>query len=207
LPIISSTEITNSTQKPSSLSTILKVLSAKHTLLSEINETMNSTFFENRTTSFSPSTESVTTREIPTAVPSVPPYILVSNLVNQFNRYRDADILTRIKQCDSNMKLNDMCERYSFDNHTYALIREPTVEFQSLQHIYDDLVDRMIVEKLRKFCPIGQWCLGNLTQNDIRLTINVLRQQGRSFCSLEKCQHRLTVHTNACPSISSKVHI
>jgi hypothetical protein len=167
---------------------------------------MTSIFSKNRTTSLSK--KPVTTQKIPTTVPPfLTPYALANNLVNQFNNYRNTDILTRIKQCDSNMKLNDMCETYSFNNHTYSLIRESTIEFQSLQHIYDALVERMIVEKLNKFCPIGQWCLGNLTDNDIRYTVDVLRQQGRSFCSLEKCYHRLFVHATTCPSISTQVNI
>jgi hypothetical protein len=135
------------------------------------------------------------------------PYVLVSYLVDQFNHYRNIDILSRIKQCDSNMKLNDMCETYSFDNHTYSLIRESYVEFQSLRHIYDALIDQMTVKNLNKLCPTGQWCLGNLTQDDIRFTLDVLQRRGDSFCSLEKCSHRLAVHTTVCPSILSKVHI
>jgi hypothetical protein len=140
------------------------------------------------------------------AAPSVEPYILVNDLVSQFNYYRNIDILSRIKQCDSNMKLNDMCETYSFDNHTYSLIREANVEFQSLKHLYDALIDRTTVQKLNKFCPTGQWCSENLTQDDIRFTLEVIQKQGRSFCSLEKCSQRLTVYTATCLSISTRVY-
>ena len=142
----------------------------------------------------------------PTSSTAMTPYSLARNLVEQFNRYREAEILTRIKHCDSNMKLNEMCESYSFDNHTYSLIRQSSVDFQSFQHVYDALVDRLIVQKLSQFCSPGDWCLGNLTNNDIRFTVDVLRQRGRSFCSLEKCHHRLAVHINACPSILARVN-
>lgn len=138
-------------------------------------------------------------------IPSVTPYVLVSYLVDQFNHYRNIDILSRIKQCDSNLKLNDMCEIYSFDNHTYSLTRASFVEFQSLKHLYDALIDRITVDRLNKHCSTGQWCLGNLTKADIQFTLDVLRQRGRSFCSLEKCYHRLSVYTTSCPSIISKV--
>jgi len=208
LPIISSTEITNSTGKPSSLSSIVEALSTKSTSLDVVNDTKNSTSFENQSTSISSSSSTtVPSQEIPMTEPAITPYMLVSYLVDQFNHYRNIDILSRIKQCDSNMKLNDMCEIYSFDNHTYSLIRESYVEFQSLKNLYDTLVDQMTVQKLNKLCPIGQWCLGNLTEDDIRFTVDVLQQRGRSFCSLEKCSHRLTVHTAACPEISTKVYI
>lgn len=134
------------------------------------------------------------------------PFILASYLIDQFNHYREVDILSRIKHCDSNMKLNEMCETYSFDNHTYSLIRQASVEFQSFQHVYDALVDRLVAQKLSQFCSPGHWCLANLTQDDVRFTVDVLRQRGPSFCSLEKCHHRLAVHINSCPSILSRVN-
>ena len=134
------------------------------------------------------------------------PYILASYLIDQFNHYREVDILSRIKHCDSSMKLNEMCETYSFDNHTYSLMRQSSVEFQSFQHVYDALVDRLVVQKLSQFCSPGHWCLANLTQDDIRFTVDVLRQRGRSFCSLERCHHRLAVHINSCPTILSRVN-
>jgi hypothetical protein len=132
--------------------------------------------------------------------------MLVSFLVDQFNHYRNVDLLSRIKVCDPNLKLHDMCEIYSFDNHTYSLIRELPVEFPSLKNVYDALIDRIVVQKLSKFCSTGQWCLENLTQSDIHLTLQVIRQRGRSFCSMEKCSHRLAAHVTSCPSISPKVN-
>jgi hypothetical protein len=201
LPIISSTKMNTSTDKPASLSPILKALSTKYISSTGVNSNNSSIFFTNQSTSFSPTTPRKTS--VTTAV--VAPYMLVSYLVSQFNHYRNTDILSRIKQCDSNLKLHEMCETYSFDNHTYSLIRESDVEFQSLDHLYDALLDRIIVQKLNRLCSIGHWCVANLTQDDIHLTVDVLRQRGYSFCSLDKCHHRLVVHTTTCPSLSMKV--
>ncbi len=201
LIITSPTKIQNSTDESSTLSPIIKALSPKYTSLNVINNT------KSPISSSSSSSTTVTSRKIPMTIAPAPPYVLVSYLVDQFNHYRNIDILSRIKQCDSNMKLNDMCEIYSFDNHTYSLIRESYVEFQSLRHIYDALIDSTTVKNLNKLCPTGQWCLGNLTQDDIRFTLDVLQRRGRSFCSLEKCYNRLTVHTTACPSILTRVHL
>jgi hypothetical protein len=202
----SATETKNLIDKSSSLSPILKALSTKYTSMNEENNTSSTIFFEKQSISSSLSSTLGTTRQTPMTAPPITPYILVSYLVDQFNHYRNVDILSRIKQCDSNLKLHDMCEIYSFDNHTYSLIRELNVEFQSLKHLYNALIDRMIVQKLSKFCPTGQWCLENLTQSDIHLTLEVLRQRGSSFCSLEKCSQRLAVHATACPSISPRVN-
>lgn len=141
------------------------------------------------------------------AAPSLPPYMIARYLLDQFNKYRHIDIISRIKQCDSKMRLHDMCEAYSIDNHSYSLIREPSIEFQSLKQLYDALVDRMMVHKLSESCPIDRWCLTNLTQSDIRFTLDVLRQRGRSLCALERCTHRLSVHATSCPLISPKVDI
>jgi len=205
LPIISSTKIENSTNESSSLSPILQALTTKYTSSNAINNTESSIFSQNQSTSISSSPTPVISKKIPMTAPPLTPYVLVSSLVDQFNHYRNIDILSRIKQCDSTMKLNDMCETYSFDNHTYSLIRQLNIEFQSLRHLYDALIDRMIVQRLNKFCSIGQWCFGNLTQNDIRLTLDILQQHGRSFCSLEKCSNRLMVHTTTCLAISTRV--
>lgn len=137
----------------------------------------------------------------------VPPYVIANYLLSQFNKYRDIDIISRIKQCDSKMKLHDMCEAYSVDNHSYSLIRESSIEFQSLKQLYDALVDRMMVHKLSQSCSIDRWCVANLTQDDFRFTLDVLRQRGRSLCVLDRCTHRLSVHATSCPSISPKVDI
>lgn len=133
------------------------------------------------------------------------PFIIASHLVEQFNHYRHLEILSRIKRCDPNMKLNEMCETYAFDNHTYALFRDSDVEFPFLQNVYDALVDRLIVEKLRKMCSPGRWCLNNLTKEDIQFTFDIIRQRGRSFCSLAKCHHRLAAQATACPQFLSQV--
>ena len=103
------------------------------------------------------------------------------------------------------MKLNEMCETFAFDNHTYALTRDSNVEFPSLLNVYDALVDHLVVEKLHKFCSTGRWCLNNLTQEDIRFTFDVIRQQGRSLCSLAKCHHRLWAQVTTCPKFLPQV--
>ncbi|CAF3420760.1 unnamed protein product [Rotaria sp. Silwood1] len=200
LTIILSTKISNSTYQHSSLSPILTALSTKYTSLTEINNNMNLISSENQSTSFSLSSTSATSQKPPM---TVAPYALVSYLVDQFNHYRNIDILSRIKQCNSNMNLDDMCETYSFDNHTYSLVRESNIGFQSLQHIYNALIDRIIVQKLNTLCSTAEWCLGNLTKYNIRFTVDVFRQLGHSFCSLESCYPRLQAHTKACPSISA----
>ncbi len=197
-----SSSTTIETSITTSLSPIIQALSTKHKLVNKIKNNKNRILLKNRSTPFFLSS---TTRDIPMTEAPVPPDMLANFLVDQFNYYRNIDILSHVKQCDSPMKLNDICERYSFDNHTYSLIRQSNIEFQSLEHLYDALIDRMIVQKLNSICVTGQWCLANLTDDDIRFTINVVRQRGRSFCSLEKCYDRLSVYATACPSISTKV--
>ncbi|CAF3628375.1 unnamed protein product [Adineta steineri] len=202
LPISSSTKIQHLTNKPSSPSSLIIVaLSTKYTSSNPIDNHTETVFFKNQSASSSIST---TTQKIPITVPSVAPYMLVHTLVDQFNHYRNIDILLHIKQCDPKMKFNDMCESYSFDNHTYSLIREANIEFQSFQHLYDALIDRVVVQKLNTHCSTGQWCIENMTQHDIHFTTDVLRQHGRSFCSLEKCHHRLSAYANACPAKLTK---
>ena len=137
----------------------------------------------------------------------ITPFVIVSRLVEQFNHFRHVEILSRMKFCDSTMKLNEICETFSFDNHTYALLRDFPVEFPSLQNVFDALVNRLVVEKLSKSCSTGRWCLNNLTQEDIRFTFDVLRQKGRSFCSLAKCHHRLSAQITACPKLFPQVKI
>jgi hypothetical protein len=180
LPITSSIDIANSTNTPFSSSSILKVLL---TTTSEVN---------NESVAF---TLSQTTASV----------VSDSSLIDQLNSYRNSEVLSRIKQCDPNMKLNEMCEIYSIDNDTKSLKHQSNIEFQSLKHLSDSLVDRMTVEKLKKFCPTAHWCLGNLTQDDIRFTTDVIRQRGRSFCSLDQCYHRLIIHMNSCPLLANKV--
>lgn len=194
----------NFSNKTTSPSTILSTLSIKHELLSEVNNVINTLSPENRSSPISSFENSVTTVNLPNVIP---PYVLTNDLVDQFNHYRNIDIISRIKQCDSNMKLSDMCETYSFDNHTYSLIRQLDIKFHSLQDIYDSIIDRMTVQKLNIYCPTAQWCLGNLTKYNIRFTANTLRQRGRSFCSLETCRHRLDILAVTCPSISTEVKI
>ncbi|CAF5072097.1 unnamed protein product, partial [Rotaria sp. Silwood1] len=95
LTIILSTKISNSTYQHSSLSPILTALSTKYTSLTEINNNMNLISSENQSTSFSLSSTSATSQKPPM---TVAPYALVSYLVDQFNHYRNIDILSRIKQ-------------------------------------------------------------------------------------------------------------
>ena len=179
------------------------------TSYSSSNRTFNqisSMLSTNRSTSVSsPSTRRTVTRKSPLATAKLPPFVIASYLVDQFNHYRHLDIVSRIKRCDLNLKLNDMCEIYSFDNHTYSLIRESRVDFQSLQHIYDAIVDRLIIQKLNRFCSAGQWCIGNLTHDNILFTIKVIRQHGHSFCVLNQCQKRLSIYANTCPALVTKV--
>ena len=210
----STMERINSTTRSVSLPSMKKFFSTKHGLLNKLIHSNHSTFSKNMSNFSSPSIMSkkpltmttIRNKTVLTA-PPIPPYVIVNYLLSQFNKYRDIDIISRIKQCDSKMKLNDMCEAYSVDNHSYSLIREPSIEFQSLKQLYDALVDRMMVHKLSQSCSIDRWCVTNLTQDDFRFTLDVLRQRGRSLCALERCTHRLSAHATSCPSISPKVDI
>ena len=191
-------------------SSIEKLFSFKHTSSSKFNyskQSENKSNFSSliTTTEILPVTTS-TSRKTSQTTSSILPYALANYLVDQFNKYRDIDIISRIKQCDSKMQLHDMCEAYSIDNHSYSLVRESSVEFHSLKHLYDALIDRMTVHKLSQLCPIDQWCLANLTHDDFRFTLDILQKRGRSLCTLDKCTHRLFIHTTSCPSISPKVN-
>ena len=98
-----------------------------------------------------------------------------------------------------------ICARSTHSTITpISLIRESRVDFQSLQHIYDAIVDRLIIQKLNKFCSTGHWCLGNLTHDNILFTIKVIRQHGHSFCVLNQCQKRLSIYANTCPALVTK---
>ncbi|CAF0980238.1 unnamed protein product [Adineta steineri] len=123
----------------------------------------------------------------------------IKSFIDQINSYRHMDILIHIKQCDSNMKLNDICEIYSIDNNTNSLIRQSYIEFHTLQHIYNSLVNQTVVQNLSQFCLSTDWCLKNLSQDNTYLTNQIIRERGKSFCSLEQCQSRLLVFIETCP--------
>ena len=129
----------------------------------------------------------------------------IENLVDQFNSYRHIEILFRIRQCHSNMKLNDLCERYAIDNRTNLLIRVSLTPFRSLDHLSDMLIDRGIVQKLKKFCSPARWCLTDLSQDDVNLTTTFIEQHSRSLCSLEQCHQHLLTFTDTCPSLTNQV--
>ncbi|CAF5054675.1 unnamed protein product, partial [Rotaria magnacalcarata] len=88
----------------------------------------------------------------------------LKSIVDQMNSYRHRDILFRIKHCDSNMKLNDICEIYSVDNTTNLLIRQSNVDFQTLQHVSGVLVDQTVVRKLSQLCLSSNSYLTNLSE-------------------------------------------
>ncbi len=182
--IIPSINIKNSTNTSSSV--LLKILST------------SSTPIENKSISFSLSPISIISQTTTTSAKS---------LIDQINSYRNNDIISRIKQCDPNMKLNDICETYSIDNNTHALMRQSYTEFHTLQHLSDALVERTIVQKLNKSCLSTRWCLANLSQNNIHFTNSIIRERGQSFCSLEQCHSRLLVSINSCPTLSNTVKI
>ncbi|CAF2616646.1 unnamed protein product [Rotaria sp. Silwood2] len=184
----SSINIENSTNTFSSSSRILNVLSTSYTSTSKI--------IENEFTSSSLSQTSTTSQTVSTIAS-------VNSLVDQMNSYRVIDILARIKHCDSNMKLNDICETYSIDNNTNLLIRQSNIEFHTLQHLSDVLVDRIILQKLNEFCVPIKWCLKNLSESDIYFTYSIIQERGRSFCYLEQCHSRLLVFINTCPILSN----
>lgn len=184
--------IKNLTNKFSSSSLISSILST-----SSIVSTSSNTV-KNELKSFSFLQTPITLRTQPVKASS-------NSLLDQINYIRNEDILSRIKHCDPTMKLNDICEAYVIDNKTNLLIRQSNIEFYSLQHLADVLIDRIIVEGLNRFCLPTEWCLRNLTDRDIRSTHNTIREHGRSFCFLENCQSRLLVFIDSCPKLSNKV--
>jgi hypothetical protein len=92
------------------------------------------------------------------------------------------------------MKLNDLCEIYSIDNNTNSLIRQSNIDFHTLEDLFDS-------------CLSTNWCLGNLSENDIQLMNDVIQNRGHSFCSLEQCHSRLLVFIETCPTLSNTVKI
>jgi hypothetical protein len=129
----------------------------------------------------------------------------INSLVDQINAYHNIQIISRIKQCDSNMKLNDICGIYSIDNNTNSLILQSHIEFYTFEDIFDGLVNRIIIQKLNKFCLSTNWCLGNLSEIDIQYTNEVIQTRGSSFCSLEQCHSRLLVFIDSCSTLSNTV--
>ncbi|CAF3983671.1 unnamed protein product [Rotaria magnacalcarata] len=128
----------------------------------------------------------------------------LKSIVDQMNSYRHRDILFRIKHCDSNMKLNDICEIYSVDNTTNLLIRQSNVDFQTLQHVSGVLVDQTVVRKLSQLCLSSNSYLTNLSESNIRITYDIIRERGNSFCSLQQCHSRLQIFIETCPILSNK---
>ncbi len=151
------------------------------------------------TTLFSSST-TTSTLQTTTEIPAI-------SLVDQFNFYRQIAILSRIKQCDPKLNLNDICESYSFDKRTNSLISQSDIEFYTLEQISGALVDLILIEKLKKFCLLPNWCLGNISQNDIQFTSDIIRERGQSFCSLQQCHSRLLIFINSCPKLANVVKI
>jgi len=166
----------------SSSSLILQVLLPNHTL-------SNSTMKTNSTSYLLSSTS-------------------INSLVDEIN-YRNMQILSRIKQCDSDMKFNDICKIYSIDNNTNSLKHPSKIVFYTFEDLVHTLVNLIIVQRLKKFCLSINWCLENLVLNDIVYTKEVLKYYGRSFCTLEQCHSRLSLFIDSCPThfFSNKVKI
>lgn len=129
----------------------------------------------------------------------------IVSLVDQLNTYRDARILARIKQCDPNMRLNEICEKYSIDNETNFLVRQLNIDFLTFDDLVDRLLNRTIIDKFNQSCLINNDCVNNLSENDIQLTKNIIQTKGRSFCSLEQCHSRLVVFMDSCPTLGNLV--
>ena len=127
------------------------------------------------------------------------------DLVDQFNDYRRAEILSHIKTCHSDLSLNSICESYALDNVTHRLVRSSVLPFQTVEQVAFSLIDRLTVNRLKRFCHPGVWCFGNLTQNDIRYPIMIIQDHRRSLCSLDRCNERLLTYTNSCPSMVERV--
>jgi len=131
----------------------------------------------------------------------------LKSAVDQINSYRYTRIISRIKKCDTNIKLNDICETYSIDNNTNTVIHQSDIEFSTFDDLFDGLVNRLIVEKLNKYCLFTNWCVSNLSENDIQFTNQVIQQHGYSFCLLEQCHSRLSLFIDSCPKLSHKVKL
>jgi hypothetical protein len=157
----------------------------------------------NYTTSISSTTENQSTS--PQTTTTTP--VSIQSVIDQINFYRKTAILSRIKRCDANMQLNDICESYSFDYNTNLLILQSNIEFNTFQELSSALVDLIIVQKLKKSCSPSHWCLGNISTNDIQFTYDIIRERGSSFCSLQQCHSRLLLLIDSCPKLSNTVKI
>lgn len=127
------------------------------------------------------------------------------SLVDELNTYRNGKILARIKQCDENLRLNDLCERYSIDNEKNFLLRQSEIHFLTFDDLFDSLINRSIVDKFDPSCLTNNDCSIDLSINDIQITNLVLLNRGESFCSLEQCQPRLSMFIESCPMLSNPV--
>lgn len=154
---------------------------------------LSSTFEENNITSYlssPPTTEKIES---------------IYSLIDQINSYRSIQINSRIKHCDKNIKLNDLCEIYSIDGPTNQLIRQPNIEFSSFDDLFSNLVNRIFVQNLNRSCLSTNECLENLTDNNIQYTKEIIQKRGQSFCSLEQCHSRLLLFIESCPALSNTV--
>lgn len=155
-------------------------------IFDQINETNSSIFTESTTISMETNNSIV-------------------SLVEQLNTYRDTRILARIKQCDLNMRLNEICERYSIDNNTNLLVRQMNIEFVTFDDLVNRLVNRTMVDTFNQSCLIDKNCVNDLSENDIQLTKMNIQSKGQSFCSLEQCHARLGLLMESCPTLENFV--
>ena len=126
-------------------------------------------------------------------------------LVDQINAYRSKHILARVKQCDRNIKLDEICEMYAIDNQTNSLIHHAAADFPAPDDFSGELLDKSIIKNLKQSCLSTNWCLGNISKVEIQLTKDIIQKRGHMFCSIEQCESRLKVLVNSCPTIANTV--
>ena len=125
----------------------------------------------------------------------------MASVVDQINAYRYTRILARIRNCESDMEFNDICETYSLAKETNFPIRKSDIDFLT----FEDLVERLTARKFDQLNLTANESVANFSPDDIRFTISIIQKHGRSFCLLEQCHSRLTLFVESCPKLSNTV--
>jgi len=127
-------------------------------------------------------------------------------IIGQLNEYRHTHIYARIEKCDSNIRLNDLCEFYSFNYSNNSLVRRTIDHFERLDNIFDELINRTTMDDFNQSCVSVNTCRDNLPNNDIQSTVNWILKYGNTFCSLEQCHSRLEALLDSCPALTNTVN-
>ncbi|CAF0808265.1 unnamed protein product [Didymodactylos carnosus] len=130
-------------------------------------------------------------------------------MLNEMNTVRENEIMTKIIQCDKSSTLRDLCIHYHY-NFQNRKLEYDVLEFQSLGLVPQALVGERIVEQIKRTCLYGEWwCLAHNVSNDrdLLFTIDILRKQGTSFCTIEQCRPRIKQYIDKCDQLSENISI